>query len=119
MSRVLIIDDDEGMVENLKIMLEMDGHEVHAAHNGREGLEALSRDPEIIFCDYNMPVMNGGDFVAKIHSDDMYYGYREVPIVGIGDFPETRKANLRESFSKGFRISKLEACIEKYCSTEV
>ena len=115
MAKVLIIDDNREMVEDLKLLLEMDGHEIHTAHNGQEGLDALSHNPQIVFCDYNMPIMNGGEFVARIHSDDRYEKYRKTPIVGIGDFPETKKTNLRESFSKGFRTSKLEGCIERYC----
>ena len=50
------------------------GFEVWEAGDGQEAFERMERDPgfQLILCDWNMPVMNGLDFVTKIRSDSRF-----------------------------------------------
>ena len=66
MARILIIDDADHMREVLRLTLEFKGHQVDAAADGAAGLAlALANNYNIIFCDIEMPVMNGIEFVAR------------------------------------------------------
>ena len=52
MTRVLIIDDEKRLRDNLAEMLELHGYECTVAQDGIEGLaEALSVESDIILCD--------------------------------------------------------------------
>jgi two-component system, NtrC family, response regulator AtoC len=58
--RVLIIDDEIPFAEMLSTMLSTAGYEVHAVHNGEDGLKILAESPfELVLCDMKMPRMNG------------------------------------------------------------
>jgi two-component system chemotaxis response regulator CheY len=69
MAKVLIIDDSESFRTTLKTTLLEDGHEVIEAVDGIEALVILekSRDIELIFCDFNMPRMDGLAFATEIN----------------------------------------------------
>ena len=58
--RVLIVDDDPGVVKLVRANLQAEGLEVTAAANGAECLLAVdSRRPDLIILDVVMPVMDG------------------------------------------------------------
>jgi CheY-like chemotaxis protein len=62
---VFVVDDDEGIREVLRDILEAEGYRVATAANGREALAKLRRDAEspcIILLDLMMPVMDGWAF---------------------------------------------------------
>ncbi|MBF0248065.1 MAG: response regulator, partial [Alphaproteobacteria bacterium] len=59
MSRVLCIDDEDLIREDLIEELTDAGHEVRGARDGVEGLEAIYQfNPDVVLCDVNMPNMN-------------------------------------------------------------
>jgi len=58
--RVLIVDDDPGVVKLVRANLQAEGLEVTAAANGAECLLAVhSQRPDLIILDVMMPVMDG------------------------------------------------------------
>jgi len=62
--RVLVVDDDPGVLKSLRLILEDAEYEVFGASGGEEGLErAREVDPQIILCDLKMPEMSGMEFL--------------------------------------------------------
>jgi CRP-like cAMP-binding protein/CheY-like chemotaxis protein len=60
MSRILVIEDNEEVRENLMEILSLSGYEVAGAPDGKEGVEAALLDtPDLILCDIMMPVLDG------------------------------------------------------------
>ena len=58
--KILIIEDEEGLVKGLKINLVDEGYEVDYALNGKVGLQkALTEKPDLILLDIMLPGMNG------------------------------------------------------------
>jgi len=74
--RALIIDDSKAMRSILGRMLRGLDFEVMEAANGREALEQLRNTGkiDIALVDWNMPEMNGFDFVRAVRADQMYDG---------------------------------------------
>ena len=60
--RILIADDEPGMIQLLKDYFELQDYEVIEASNGLEVLEQLDKDPDIILLDVNMTVRNSSSF---------------------------------------------------------
>ena len=59
-NRILFIEDNPEIRENVTEILELDGFEVTAATNGKEGLDIAREElPDLIVCDIMMPVMDG------------------------------------------------------------
>lgn len=63
-SRVLVIDDDDGVRETVAALLTYEGYAVSTARDGAEGLQALERDslPDAIILDLMMPGVDGWEF---------------------------------------------------------
>ena len=76
---VLVVDDDAGLRQLLRRMLEPEGYTVVEAENGRVALERL-RDvsPSVILLDLMMPEMDGFEFVAEFRRHE---AWRAIPIV--------------------------------------
>ncbi|MFO1041249.1 MAG: response regulator [Planctomycetaceae bacterium] len=72
--KALIIDDSRAMRRILKLIVVQLGFETIEAENGREGLDQLRRFPEteLVLVDWNMPEMNGLEFIEIIRSNPNY-----------------------------------------------
>jgi len=69
--RTLVIDDSRAVRAFIRpILLEL-GFEVIEAGNGREGLDRLVEFPDtsLVLVDWNMPVMDGLEFIQTVRSD--------------------------------------------------
>lgn len=58
-NKILLVDDEKGIVTMMKNYFEMSGYQVFAAYNGKEALEKIACQPDIILLDINMPEMDG------------------------------------------------------------
>lgn len=58
--KVLVIDDDEGMIELLQLLLAPASSEIITASSGQEGVELVKKHaPDVIILDLMMPEMDG------------------------------------------------------------
>jgi two-component system, chemotaxis family, chemotaxis protein CheY len=74
--RALIIDDSKAMRSILGKMLRELKFETVEAANGKEALEKLreSGKVDIALVDWNMPEMNGYDFIRAVRAEQLYDG---------------------------------------------
>jgi two-component system chemotaxis response regulator CheY len=86
--RALVIDDSRAVRMVIGRLMREIGFEVHEAADGREGLERLGRieRPDVILVDWNMPNLNGIDFVAAVRRDR---AYDPTPIIMVTTETET------------------------------
>jgi CheY-like chemotaxis protein len=76
---VLLIDDDKIVRDSLKVLLEIEGFDVHCCDSGPSAIKMLqTMSFDIILTDYRMPHMNGGE-VAKL----LRYHYPDIYIIGM------------------------------------
>jgi DNA-binding response OmpR family regulator len=67
MYRILIIEDEEGLVEFLELELQYEGYEVDVAYDGRQGLElAMKQDYHVILLDLMLPGLNGVEVCRRL-----------------------------------------------------
>lgn len=67
MRRILLIEDDPAIRDNLVWLLETHGYEVAAAAGGEEGLrQAGDERPDLVLCDVMMPGLDGLDVLAAL-----------------------------------------------------
>jgi CRP-like cAMP-binding protein len=60
MKKILVIEDQLEVRENLVELLELSGYEVAAGANGKEGIQLATSDlPDLILCDVMMPELDG------------------------------------------------------------
>ena len=79
MQTILLIDDDDCLVDNLRELLEEEGYRVVSAGNGMEGVDrALAETPDLVLTDFMMPVANGRELVLALRAMP---DFRSTPIV--------------------------------------
>lgn len=72
MSNVLIVDDSETVRTQLRNDLTNEGYTTFEACSGLEGLKILEGNAnriDLIFCDVNMPEMDGLSMCRELHKD--------------------------------------------------
>lgn len=74
--KALVIDDSRAMRKILRRVLERMGFEVSEAENGQVALDLIVEQgaPDVALVDWNMPVMDGLQFVVNLRAQREYRG---------------------------------------------
>jgi DNA-binding response OmpR family regulator len=103
--RVLCIEDEEEMIDLIRLILERKGFEVLGAVGGQEGLDAVRREkPDLVLLDLMMPDVDGWEVYRQMKSDA---DLKSIPVVVV-----TAKA---QSIDKvlGLHIAKVDDYVTK------
>jgi DNA-binding response OmpR family regulator len=84
-SKILIVDDDEGVTQTFARMLRLEGYQVRTAVSAETGLvEANEGHPDAIILDLRMPLVDGLGFLRRLRA---YDDQRLVPVAIVtGDY---------------------------------
>lgn len=75
--RVLVVDDESGILESLRILLKTEGFVPFTAHGGRQGLEKIDElRPDIVLTDVRMPDVTGVQVLSHARQVDS-----EIPVI--------------------------------------
>jgi CheY-like chemotaxis protein len=117
--KILIVDDEADFRQLLKFWLESKGYAVVTADNGEESLKKTKEEnPDLIFMDLRMPVMDGVEAIKQIRQFN-----QEVPIIVISAFVEDPKVkevldyNISGEFYKGEEFDKSLVLLESVLRT--
>lgn len=90
---VLVVDDNAQMRSIVGTILRAAGvGHIHYAANGFKALETLAaREIDVVYVDYEMPVMNGLRFISAIRSVDSAHPY--MPIIMLTGHSDTVRLN--------------------------
>ena len=119
-TRVLMVDDEEDLEllvrQRFRRRIRKGEYEFLFAHNGKEALEALDRNPDIhlVLSDINMPVMDGLTLLGQL--EETKPDVKAVIISAYGDMENIRTAMNRGAFdfvTKPVDFNDLQITIEK------
>jgi DNA-binding response OmpR family regulator len=72
------VDDDPRTIDIFTQVLRLEGYEVRTALSAEDGMRAVHEsDPDAILVDYNLPLVNGVEFVRWLRECE---GHRETPV---------------------------------------
>ncbi|WP_027892365.1 response regulator transcription factor [Calidithermus chliarophilus] len=112
MPKVLLIEDDPGVRDALRMGLELEGYEVLEAGSGAEGLRKLGQEPEVVVLDVLLPGGDGFGVLKEIRQ------HSTVPVLMLTalDEVEYRVKGLRggadDYLVKPYALSELVARLE-------
>src|SRR4051812_39215671 len=96
--QALVVDDSSTMRSILRMTLRGAGFEVVEAANGAEALDRLGKSGtvDVVLVDWNMPEMNGFEFLCAARAN---HGYDETKIVMVTT--ETEIAQVKSALDQG------------------
>ena len=115
MSKLLIIDDEEGIRKVLSLSLANDGYDVSAAAGGEEGIEIFKKEsPSIILTDIKMPGMDGIETLKQIK--ELNPDAEVIMITGHGDMDlaiEALKLDASDFLNKPIKDEALSVALKR------
>ena len=109
--RVLVVDDDPGIIKVLGIKLRLSGYEVLATTSGAEAIDLVrTQRPDVVTLDVVMPGVTGLEVLNRVRS------FSRVPIIIFTGHPTIKQLALKnganESIAKPFDPDLLVEKIE-------
>ncbi len=92
--RCLVIEDNADAAESMGLLLELSGHQVEIAADGRQGLETARRfRPDVVLCDIGLPGgMDGYEVARQMREDPLLSQARLIALTGYGQEEDRRRA---------------------------
>ncbi|MCE3015965.1 MAG: response regulator [Pirellula sp.] len=111
--QALVIDDSRATRRIVGLYLKELGFDILEAGDGQQALDALVEHglPDVVMVDWNMPVMNGLDFIKAVRSDK---ANRDLPIIMLTTETEMERmalaflAGVNEYIMKPFSRTMIE-----------
>jgi len=95
--RILVIDDETGIREAIRMTLEYEGYKIDEARSGSEGLEKAARVPyDAILLDIKMPVLDGIEVLENLRDQRIFTPV--VMVSGHGDMHTAVECTKRGAF---------------------
>ncbi len=102
---ILCIEDEQEMIDLIRLILSRRGFEILGANGGKEGLEMIRKNhPDLVLLDLMMPEMDGWEVYQQMKADETT---KDIPVIVV-----TAKA---QSIDKvlGLHIAKVDDYIAK------
>ena len=120
-TRILIIDDDVGFRDLLRIHLSAAGYQVQVAEDGVTGGRALlANTPDLVVSDLNMPFLDGFELLSLLRSDAETANIPVILLSGRSDGDTMAKAVelgaadfLTKPVTRDQLLESIEACLSR------
>ena len=115
---VVCIEDEPGVIELIRLILERRGLKVVGAVSGMEGLEVVRQvQPSLVLLDLMMPEMDGWEVYRRMKADAMM---KTIPVIivtakaeGIDEVLAKHIAKVDDYIKKPFSLQELLQAIER------
>jgi len=97
MTKILLVEDNKEIRENVSEILELANYELVSAANGKEGYEmALKENPDLIICDIMMPVLDGYGLLHLVNKNE---NLKAIPFIFLT--AKTERIDFRKGMEMG------------------
>lgn len=111
MNKIVLIEDNSEMRENIKEILELANYTVFTAENGKKGVELIKNEvPDLILCDIMMPELDG---YGVLYMVSKFPETASIPFIFL-----TAKSE-REDFRKGMNMGADDYITKPFDDTEL
>ena len=121
--RILCVEDEAGMLDLLRLILETAGYTFLSAADGLEGLEMMRREqPDLILLDLMLPKVDGAEVLLRKKEDPQI---RKIPVIAVtalaSPFDQImwkRHTEIKDYVTKPFKRKELLETIERILDRE-
>lgn len=97
MTKILVVEDEKGMLLNLEILLSSEGYVVSTAENGIEAIKEIEKEvPDLILSDIMMPYVDGFELFNKVREE---FYLEHIPFIFLT--AKTDRTSIRNAFELG------------------
>jgi two-component system CheB/CheR fusion protein len=90
---ILVIEDNVDAAHSIAEVLELEGHRVRVATDGRSGIaKARELRPEVILCDLGLPDIDGYQIARALRGDEILRSTRLIALSGYAQPEDQRRA---------------------------
>jgi PAS domain S-box-containing protein len=98
--KIMIVDDNLDAAEAMKILLELQGHEITVAHDANQTLLAATQGmPDVYLIDIGLPGMNGHELARELLKLPCNNPLRMIALTGFGQ-PDDRRRSAEAGFDE-------------------
>ena len=91
--KILIVEDDSGISENLQALLHAKGYQVFAASDGATGVDMARKEmPDLMLLDLLLPKMGGFDVCKMLKTDPATKQIKIIMITELSQMADVEKA---------------------------
>ena len=121
--KILIVDDDEGILELLEHVVKKEGFSVERAGDGNEAIQKVGAScPDLIVLDFMLPGIGGFEVLKELQSSDA----RAVPVIVITGRKIDRQtielllqeSNVKQYFEKPVKTALLAGALHRFLGTQ-
>lgn len=120
MATILLVEDNDDVRDMMAVALQLEGHTVRTAANGRDALERLRFEsrPCLILMDLMMPVMNGWELRKALAADT---ALADIPVVVVSAVTAeiAQRLSASDYVPKPVDIDRLLDIVCEYCRESV
>jgi CheY-like chemotaxis protein len=119
-AKILLVDDEPGMLRYIKTLLEVDDHKVETASTGEQALERIEKglQPDLVLLDLLMPGIDGLQTLEKLRQ--MQPGIKVVMLSCVSDTRKVGSAirlGAQDYLTKPFEKAELDKVIDQCLGT--
>ncbi|MCP5063350.1 MAG: response regulator transcription factor [Ignavibacteriae bacterium] len=110
-TKILIIEDDNDLVNNIGTLLEEEGYEIVIANEGIRGIEkAISEKPNLIICDIMMPGLDGYQVKETLNKNEATF---DIPLLFL-----TARTDIKD-LRRGMQLGADDYLFKPYKATDL
>ncbi len=118
--KVLIVDDEPGIIVALQFLMEQNGYATMVAFSGEEAMEAVAQHhPDLILLDIMLPVVDGFEVCQRVRENPEWNDVRIVLVTALGSEINVTKgldlgadAYVTKPFSNADLVAKVKELLE-------
>lgn len=97
MMKILIVDDEPGIVMSLEFLMKKEGYQVYIARDGAEALDIIHQEqPQLVLLDIMMPSVDGYEVCRQVKGSDLL---RQTKIVFLS--AKSKESDIEKGLSYG------------------
>jgi len=116
--KILCVEDEDGMLDLLRLILESAGYTFIGAKDGREGLDAMrSEQPDLILLDLMLPQVGGAEVLLQKKEDPTI---QHIPVIAVTAMSSAfdqimwkHRTEIQDYITKPFMRKQLLSSIER------
>jgi CheY-like chemotaxis protein len=114
MATVLVVDDEVPILNIVRDILELDGHIVHTAINGRDALRKLEQElPDLVMSDIMMPLLNGIELCRELKRNHRYECLPVILFSAVQNLPDQSLCSYDATLTKPFEIDTMLQTVQQ------